>query len=449
MTTITTPAPAGTSTILEHKTGDHVDPATAAAQADSYKQLTAPPAPTPAEAIASRIEVPTLLPVGYKGYPIDHLSHSAIQRYMLCPDDYRRYYVLGERGAPSGSMFLGSRVDDTVGIYYDNQIAGHDTLTLEQLEDAFRQNWKEGLEKENALRGIEWDDGLTETGAFEMGLEGVRMTHAELIPKLGRGVASQRKFEFKLSPLVQWTIIGYVDLDTVRSQRVFLDPHGAILAIHDTGYAEPTVEMPYEDAPADLRPPLTDAKDNPLTLEQAKELVQTTTQAREAAEAEGKSRKPRIFEIPTVEVPISRLAGKVVDQDVYGIVDYKVKNAPIAQYKADVDLQATSYLAERALVAGQPAHDFRFAQVAKPKEGKRQNMSTALVGTTRTREQMTMVLTRYAMVAQQIVASYEQFGPDNPWGFAEPGHWKCSPNAEGTAGRFCSHWQNCPMGVGF
>jgi hypothetical protein len=41
----------------------------------------------------------------------------------------------------------------------------------------------------------------------------------------------------------------------------------------------------------------------------------------------------------------------------------------------------------------------------------------------------------------QIVACYERFGPDEPWGFADPGGWKCSA-------RYCGAWGSCPGGAG-
>jgi hypothetical protein len=36
---------------------------------------------------------------------------------------------------------------------------------------------------------------------------------------------------------------------------------------------------------------------------------------------------------------------------------------------------------------------------------------------------------------------YERFWPDGPWGFADPGGWKCSE-------RYCEAWGTCPGGRG-
>ena len=81
-----------------------------------------------------------------------------------------------------------------------------------------------------------------------------------------------------------------------------------------------------------------------------------------------------------------------------------------------------------------------FAQIAKPGK-RRKRMSTALVTTSRTVGQMRGVLARVALAASQIAAAYERYGPDQPWGFADPTSWKCSH-------RYCHAWASCPGGKG-
>ena len=126
-------------------------------------------------------------------------------------------------------------------------------------------------------------------------------------------------------------------------------------------------------------------------------------------------------------------------EQIHRVVDYKVKANPINQPKADRDPQASLYLAGRWL-EGRPAEEFSFAQIAKPGRQRRQ-MSAALVTTQRTRGQLRSSLARVALAASQIDAYYQRFGPDRPWGFADPTSWKCSP-------RYCSHWDGCPGGAG-
>ena len=60
------------------------------------------PAPRPGAELAARIQIPRRLPVRYDGQPLRHLSHSSYTKFLLCPDDWRRHYLKGERTPPSG-----------------------------------------------------------------------------------------------------------------------------------------------------------------------------------------------------------------------------------------------------------------------------------------------------------------------------------------------------------
>jgi hypothetical protein len=68
-------------------------------------------------------------------------------------------------------------------------------------------------------------------------------------------------------------------------------------------------------------------------------------------------------------------------------------------------------------------------------------MSTTFVVTRRSVGELRATLVRIAQAASQIHALYTRFGPDEPWGFAEPGGWKCSA-------RYCGHYGHCPGGGG-
>jgi hypothetical protein len=68
-------------------------------------------------------------------------------------------------------------------------------------------------------------------------------------------------------------------------------------------------------------------------------------------------------------------------------------------------------------------------------------MAASLVPTSRTAGQLRGVLARVALAASQIAACFERYGPDQPWGFADPTSWNCSA-------RFCAAWGSCPGGAG-
>jgi PD-(D/E)XK nuclease superfamily len=126
-------------------------------------------------------------------------------------------------------------------------------------------------------------------------------------------------------------------------------------------------------------------------------------------------------------------------EPIAAIVDYKVKSTLHSQAGADHDPQAGLYLAGRWL-QGNQAHEFCFAQIGKPGARRRQ-MSASLVITRRSPGELRAMLARIGRVAGEIDAYYQRFGPDEPWGFADPAGWKCAP-------RYCAHHHRCPGGGG-
>ena len=297
--------------------------------------------------LAARIEIPRRLPPRYDGQPLQHLSHSSVTRFWLCPESFRRYYVCGERSAPTGAMFLGRQVDDAITLYYRRILEQGERLSLDQVRDAYWDGWKAAAEAEREQLGIAWEEDLGEDRAFKLGLDAIELTFKQLVPRLGEPVAVQRRVEYALGPGLEWSVLCFLDLESVRP------------------------------------------------------------------DAEGN------------ELPI--------------VVDYKVKSNPLTEYKADRDFQPSVYLAGRWL-EGDPAARFAFAQIAKP-GARRREMSASIVTTSRSTEQLRGALVRIAQVAAQIVACYERFGPERPWGFADPTGWKCSP-------RYCEAWSSCPGGAG-
>ena len=286
-------------------------------------------APLSAAQLAALIEIPRRLPPRYDGQPLQHLSHSSVARFWLCPESWRRHYICGERFAPSGAMFLGRCVDDAITLYYRRILEHGERLAVDQIKDAFWENWKSATEREQL--GIAWEEDMPEDRALKLGLDAIDLSFRELVPRLGEPVAAQRKLEYVLAPGLEWSVQCYLDLETLRPD------HG-------------------EQVPA--------------------------------------------------------------------VVDYKVKSTPLTEYKAASDFQPSVYLAGRWL-EGDPAH-FAFAQIGKP-GARRREMSASIVTTSRSTEQLRGALARIAQVAAQIVACHERFGPDRPWGFADPTGWKCSP----------------------
>jgi PD-(D/E)XK nuclease superfamily len=320
----------------------------------SPQQLTAAPAgtggtaaPVPSAAqLAARIQIPRRLPPRYDGQPLQHLSHSSYNRFVLCPEDWRRRYILGEKTAPTGAMFLGRQIDEAITLYYRRILETGDRLSLDQVKDAFWDGWKAAAETEREQLGIAWEAQVREDRAVRLGLDALELTFSQLIPHLGEPVAVQRAVEFTLAPELEWSVLCYLDLET----------------------------------------------------------VQQTSAGQERV-----------------------------------VVDYKVKTTPLTQFKADHDFQPSVYLSGRRL-EGNPAAAFQFAQIAKPGR-RRKEMGASLITMSTSAGQLRGALVRIAQAARQIAACCERFGPDQPWGFADPGGWKCSE-------RYCDAWPTCPGGAG-
>ena len=104
--------------------------------------------------LAARIQIPRRLPPRYDGQPLAHLSHSSYNRFILCPEDWRRRYILGEKTAPTGSMFLGRQVDDAISGYYQHILDHSERLTVDQVKDAYWDGWKAATETEREQLGI-------------------------------------------------------------------------------------------------------------------------------------------------------------------------------------------------------------------------------------------------------------------------------------------------------
>ena len=172
------------------------------------------PCPTAVE-LAGRIQVPRRLPPRYDGEPMRHLSNSSYTRFLACPEDWRRHYILGQRTAPTGAMVLGGCVDEAIGAYYQQLLDGVQ-FTRDQVHDAYREMWAQRLTDERDKLGIVWEQDLDQRSAFAMGLEAIELTFRELIPHLGRPVGVQRKLEFALAPGLEWSILCYLHLETVR-----------------------------------------------------------------------------------------------------------------------------------------------------------------------------------------------------------------------------------------
>ena len=113
-------------------------------------------------------------------------------------------------------MFLGRQVDDAVTLYYRRILEHGEHLSLDQVRDAYWDGWKAAAEAEREQLGISWEDDLREDRAFKLGLDAIELTFKQLVPRLGEPVAVQRRVEYTLGAGLEWSVLCFLDLETVR-----------------------------------------------------------------------------------------------------------------------------------------------------------------------------------------------------------------------------------------
>ena len=116
-------------------------------------------------------------------------------------------------------MFLGSRFDDALSAYHRWVLEHGDRLSSDQVLDIYRELWKTELEIENDKQGVDWEEDLPERSAFELGTQAVELALAELVPHLGDPVDVQRRLEFAIAERLEWTVVCYLDLETLKTDE--------------------------------------------------------------------------------------------------------------------------------------------------------------------------------------------------------------------------------------
>ena len=163
---------------------------------------------------------PAPAPVRYDGQPLRHLSHSSYTRFLLCPEDWRRHYLKGERTAAERRDVPRLHASTTRSPPTTAAMLEHgETLTLDQLHDAYRDHWTRELAAEQRQARRRLGRRTRRAGAPSRSACEALDARASpsSIPQLGRPVAVQRKLEFALAPGLEWTIQCFLDLETVSA----------------------------------------------------------------------------------------------------------------------------------------------------------------------------------------------------------------------------------------
>lgn len=72
-----------------------------------------------------------------------HVSHSAMDCYLRCPEQYRRAYVLKERIPPGIALLKGSSVDAAANLNYEQKLETHEDLPEAKLLEAAATGFEE------------------------------------------------------------------------------------------------------------------------------------------------------------------------------------------------------------------------------------------------------------------------------------------------------------------
>lgn len=341
--------------------------------------------------------VPKTLPIRWDDQPIRSLSASSINTFALCPEAYRRRYVLGQKHPITAKILIGRVVDETMNTYLRAWMAGTQ-LDAGQLREATRDQFAAELAEAVERDGVRWEDNQPDQQqSQDICCELVELARTRIVPCIERPISVQRTVSFKLAKHLDWEVVGTLDLECEYSLYTALDEQGEVMATWGDE-PEPTVER----------------------------------------EALGPLPSARHRKRPIADVPIHHVAADVVERTIVGIDDFKAKDSPIDTNRARGDVQASIYLAN-AWLLGERRERFRWLQMLKPGD-KRQKASVKVTATQRTDAEHRATLVRLANIAAQIDELYRSRGPERMWPMAPAGSWKCSE-------RYCDHFRErtCPM----
>lgn len=145
------------------------------------------------------LEIPRTLPV-------DHLSVSSVRLFIQCPEKWRRRYVQREYESPSGQMILGSAVGAAEAQADHEQIETGSRLAVDDVLDAFADEWEDRTGREEIAWGESKPDALKDGG-----ISVVKAYEREVGPSL-RPVSVEREFNLTF-PGVDWGFTGFFDLE--------------------------------------------------------------------------------------------------------------------------------------------------------------------------------------------------------------------------------------------
>jgi hypothetical protein len=147
--------------------------------------------------------------------PVEHLSVSAMNKFLMCERVYQRHYILGEKAPANHKMVAGSAVHGAIA-----WAALHPDMNADEAAGYLREfEWPNQVEDNGGVAEIEWHDKNPEELAAKAA-QMVSVYVAEVVPRLEVDEVEKR-FELDL-PGVPVPIIGFIDY-TQKGTRPAID----------------------------------------------------------------------------------------------------------------------------------------------------------------------------------------------------------------------------------
>lgn len=145
-----------------------------------------------------------------------HLSASSLKTFSRCPEQWRRYYLKGERERPGAALVWGSADHYAHETNFRQKIVTREDLPLGDVMDAFAQGVAESIDSYGGELEVEWgrvrladvkDTGSRLVAAYHMKV-------SPLVYPVENGV--EERFEIQVDQ-VPVPVIGYVDVETDKT----------------------------------------------------------------------------------------------------------------------------------------------------------------------------------------------------------------------------------------
>lgn len=167
---------------------------------------------------ATAATLPVRLPDRLDGAPLEHLSATSLSCFWQCPEAFRRRYLLGERGPVSAEMLRGRVVDTAVSAYYRAVLDDGRPPAPSDSDEQLDRDWRQELDAPRDE--IDWGDWQPAT-LKDSAAAALRAYLAQIAPTV-QPVAVQRRFELRLHAKLEWSIVGYIDLEDAAGDVIDL-----------------------------------------------------------------------------------------------------------------------------------------------------------------------------------------------------------------------------------